>query len=196
MSRGVRVLVEDGRLARRLNNLKGKAHVGRAWNPRQPALRDGIERRPVRVVLPLFGCRLRSCTESSLPSTTPSPAGTPGSAGCGRMFHAAVFTACQIPDRSGLPSAVRGRACPAEGVGASVRMTTTAIAMSRSLIRIGMCPACDGLAYFGAPSAASDAPRKKFRPSANFTLVPLAVVAPLLERYPSMISSLPIGKSV
>ena len=42
----------------------------------------------------------------------------------------------------------------------------------------------------------SDAPRKKLRPSPNFTFVPLAVGNPFLARSPSTITSLPIGKSV
>jgi hypothetical protein len=37
------------------------------------------------------------------------------------MFQAALFTTCQMPDRSGLPSAVRGIAWPADVAG----MTTT-----------------------------------------------------------------------
>src|SRR5439155_19134818 len=46
--------------------------------------------------------------------------------------------------------------------------------------------------YFPAAGGGSDAPRKKLRPSANITLVPLAVGDPFLARYPSTITSLPI----
>ena len=97
------------------------------------------------------------------------------------MFHAAVFTACQMPDRSGLPSAVRGSAWPAAGVGASARMTSVATIapISRVLIRIGLYPSLSRGAtqspYFFGAVPSDGAPRKKFRPSANFTVVPLAV---------------------
>ena len=43
----------------------------------------------------------------SLPTTTPCPAGMPARAGWSWTSHAAVLSACQMPCRSGCPSAVR-----------------------------------------------------------------------------------------
>ena len=71
--------------------------------------------------------------------------------GCAWMFQLAVVTACQIPDRSGLPLAVRGSACPAAGTASAVMATAdTNRPISRLVIvearTLAVHPRKDGLA--------------------------------------------------
>src|ERR1051325_5204247 len=78
--------------------------------------------------------------------TRPRPPGPSADAACGRMFQLAVFMTAQMPERSGLPSAVRGIAgrafafrssCPAAlSARAEDRTATAAAAASTNGRRV------------------------------------------------------------
>src|ERR1700746_4114978 len=115
-------------------------------------------------------------------STTPTPAGIPPAApittsgpafaSCAWMSHSAVFMACQIPLKSGLPSAVRGAlyvgAAPAAGafcanagnamISGALNTTTATIANLLDA-RIQILPSNRVAAHHGFGPAGSVVPR-------------------------------------
>src|SRR6185295_6700266 len=89
--------------------------------------------------------------------------GTSFSAWCDRTFQLAVFTACQIPDKSGLPSAVRGNAWPATGVAnAAMASIETTIPIRRIRIQ-----ATRTLGIVGTPAHAVKAKGVTISPRCN-----------------------------